>query len=45
MKSDGTAEVFPISKQEEMIAGTIEPMAQEGLRTLSIAYKDFVPGM
>lgn len=30
--------------QDHMIREVIEPMASDGLRTISIAYKDFVPG-
>lgn len=30
--------------QERLINEVIEPMACDGLRTISIAYKDFVPG-
>lgn len=30
--------------QERLIKEIIEPMACDGLRTISVAYKDFVPG-
>ncbi|XP_067932437.1 plasma membrane calcium-transporting ATPase 2-like [Watersipora subatra] len=43
LKSSNGAEPFPIADQEEFVANIIEPMAMEGLRTLSLAYKDYVP--
>jgi Ca2+ transporting ATPase len=30
--------------QDKIVTDVIEPMACDGLRTISIAYKDFVPG-
>ena len=30
--------------QERLVRNVIEPMACDGLRTISIAYRDFVPG-
>jgi Ca2+ transporting ATPase len=42
---DGTPHRFSTSDQESMVANVIEPMASEGLRTICIAYKDFVTGM
>ena len=30
--------------QERLVRQVIEPMACDGLRTISIAYRDFVPG-
>ena len=30
--------------QDRLVSEVIEPMACDGLRTISIAYKDFVPG-
>src|SRR5882724_2360439 len=39
---DGTLISFPIEDQEHMVKDVIEPMASEGLRTICIAYKDYV---
>lgn len=44
MDNEGKAVPFPISEQESLVTNVIEPMAQEGLRTISVAYKDYVPG-
>nr|XP_022915535.1 plasma membrane calcium-transporting ATPase 2 isoform X3 [Onthophagus taurus] len=41
---DGRLEKFTRDMQERLLKQVIEPMACEGLRTISIAYKDFVPG-
>lgn len=41
----GNVEKFTKEKQDRMIQNVIEPMAIDGLRTISIAYKDFVPGV
>ena len=30
--------------QDRLVSEVIEPMACDGLRTISVAYKDFVPG-
>lgn len=30
--------------QDRLVQQVIEPMACEGLRTISVAYRDFVPG-
>jgi len=30
--------------QEKLVKNVIEPMARDGLRTISLAYRDFVPG-
>ena len=35
---------FSPSQQERTVKDIIEPMARDGLRTISIAYKDFIPG-
>jgi len=40
----GKLEPFTKQMQDRMIKEVIEPMACDGLRTISIAYKDFVPG-
>lgn len=31
------------SEMAETVKGVIEPMASDGLRTIGLAYKDFVP--
>ncbi|KAK7582784.1 hypothetical protein V9T40_014229 [Parthenolecanium corni] len=41
---DGTLEKFTKDMQERLVRNVIEPMACDGLRTISIAYRDFVPG-
>lgn len=38
----GQPKSFPIEKQEQVIKTVIEPMAGDGLRTICIAYKDYV---
>ena len=37
-------EKFTKDMQERLVRNVIEPMACDGLRTISIAYRDFVPG-
>ncbi|CAL4064879.1 unnamed protein product [Meganyctiphanes norvegica] len=41
---DGKLENYTKQMQDRMVREVIEPMACNGLRTISIAYKDFVPG-
>lgn len=41
---DGVLEKFTRDMQERLIREVIEPMACDGLRTISIAFRDFVPG-
>ncbi|XP_015173648.1 PREDICTED: plasma membrane calcium-transporting ATPase 2 isoform X5 [Polistes dominula] len=41
---DGHLEKFTREMQERLVKNVIEPMACDGLRTISIAYRDFVPG-
>nr|XP_050867408.1 plasma membrane calcium-transporting ATPase 2 isoform X3 [Vespula vulgaris] len=41
---DGHLEKFTREMQERLVKNVIEPMACNGLRTISIAYRDFVPG-
>ncbi|XP_066246914.1 plasma membrane calcium-transporting ATPase 2 isoform X3 [Euwallacea similis] len=41
---DGRLEKFTRDMQERLLKQVIEPMACDGLRTISVAYKDFVPG-
>ncbi|XP_043280837.1 plasma membrane calcium-transporting ATPase 2 isoform X4 [Venturia canescens] len=41
---DGNLEKFTRDMQDRLVKNVIEPMACNGLRTISIAYRDFVPG-
>ncbi|XP_046405440.1 plasma membrane calcium-transporting ATPase 2 isoform X5 [Ischnura elegans] len=41
---DGSLEKFTREMQERLVRQVIEPMASDGLRTISIAFRDFVPG-
>ncbi|KRT78573.1 hydrolase [Oryctes borbonicus] len=41
---DGRLEKFTRDMQERLLKQVIEPMACDGLRTISIAFRDFVPG-
>jgi len=41
---DGEAHEFGPRDQETMVRTVIEPMASEGLRTICLAYKDYVKG-
>uniref|UniRef100_A0A1I8MV65 Calcium-transporting ATPase n=1 Tax=Musca domestica TaxID=7370 RepID=A0A1I8MV65_MUSDO len=41
---NGVLERFTPDMQERLIREVIEPMACDGLRTICIAYRDFVPG-
>ncbi|KAJ8923536.1 hypothetical protein NQ315_010114 [Exocentrus adspersus] len=41
---DGRLEKFTRDMQERLLKQVIEPMACDGLRTISIAYREFVPG-
>ncbi|XP_012275646.1 plasma membrane calcium-transporting ATPase 3 isoform X6 [Orussus abietinus] len=41
---DGHLEKFTREMQERLVKKVIEPMACDGLRTISVAYRDFVPG-
>jgi len=40
----GVVEAFNTQMQERVVQNVIEPMAKDGLRTISLAYRDFVPG-
>jgi len=40
----GKVEGFTAAHQDRIVNTVIEPMAKDGLRTISIAYRDFVPG-
>lgn len=37
-------EKFTREMQDRLVRNVIEPMACDGLRTITVAYKDFVPG-
>jgi len=39
----GALEKFTKEMQDKLVVDVIEPMACDGLRTISVAYKDFVP--
>ena len=41
---NGQLEKFTPSMQERLVRDVIEPMACDGLRTIGVAYRDFVPG-
>ena len=45
MDKDGNARRFTPADAEAMVDSVIEPMASDGLRTICVAYKDFVPGI
>nr|ABL63470.1 plasma membrane calcium ATPase [Pinctada fucata] len=40
----GNPNKFSVEDQESMVSKVIEPMASDGLRTICVAYKDFVNG-
>ena len=40
----GKVESFTTAHQDRLVTTVIEPMAKDGLRTISVAYRDFVPG-
>ena len=41
---NGRPKRFSSSEQTDLIKTVIEPMANDGLRTICVAYKDFVTG-
>ena len=41
---EGKIEAFTAAHQDRLVQTIIEPMAKDGLRTISLAYRDFVPG-
>ncbi|EFX76259.1 hypothetical protein DAPPUDRAFT_188575 [Daphnia pulex] len=41
---DGKLEKFTRENQDGLVRNVIEPMACDGLRTIAVAYRDFVPG-
>ena len=40
---NGKIDSFTAAHQDRLVSTVIEPMAKDGLRTISIAYRDFVP--
>ncbi len=42
MDANGNAVPFTVKEQDELVRNVIEPMACDGLRTICIAYKDYV---
>ena len=44
LNGDGKPITFTPADQESMVNNVIEPMACDGLRTICIAYKNYVPG-
>uniref|UniRef100_A0A1I8GWH9 Calcium-transporting ATPase n=1 Tax=Macrostomum lignano TaxID=282301 RepID=A0A1I8GWH9_9PLAT len=43
LDEQGKPKPFPRADQDRIVSNVIEPMASDGLRTICIAYKDFVP--
>lgn len=41
---DGMPHRFSVHDQEDMVRNVIEPMASNGMRTICVAYKDYVYG-
>jgi len=44
MDSKGSVQPFTNRDQEQIVSNVIEPMACDGLRTICVAYKDYVTG-
>lgn len=44
MGKDGEPHPFGTRDQENLVKAVIEPMASEGLRTICVAYKNYVTG-
>ncbi len=42
MDANGNAVPFTSKEQDDLVSNVIEPMASDGLRTICIAYKDYV---
>ena len=42
--NDGQPQRFTPADQESMVNSVIEPMACDGLRTICVAFKNYVPG-
>ena len=45
MGENGEPKKFPAEDEKAVVADVIEPMALNGMRTICIAYKDYVPGL
>jgi len=45
LNADGQANKFSADDQQDIVKKVIEPMASNGMRTICIAYKDYLPGM
>ena len=43
LDGNGVAKPFNKHDQNSLVRNVIEPMAKDGLRTISLAYKDYVP--
>merc|ERR1719317_1682937 len=43
LAENGKIEPFTAAHQDRLVQTVIEPMAKDGLRTISLAYRDFVP--
>jgi P-type Ca2+ transporter type 2B len=41
--ASGRLQPFGQAQQRDMVREVIEPMASDGLRTIAVAFKDFVP--
>ena len=44
LNAQGEADKFSAAEQKDIVAKVIEPMASNGMRTICIAYKDYIPG-
>merc|ERR1711962_1239913 len=44
LAENGRVDSFTAQHQDRLVQTVIEPMAKDGLRTISLAYRDFVPG-
>jgi len=44
LNAQGEAIKFSAAEQKDIVAKVIEPMASNGMRTICIAYKDYIPG-
>jgi len=44
LDADGEPRHFSAKEQHDVVMDVIEPMASNGMRTICIAYKDYLPG-
>jgi len=44
LDGQGEPHLFPAKDQQQIVSTVIEPMASNGMRTICIAYKDYLPG-